>query len=184
MYKIFGFLLFLFVSANAFAESRMFGPGEIIENGCVFENIGVYENSVTLSAVYMCDPGYYLPKNQLECRLCEPGYYCPGNVEVMLSDSDSGIQNCPDGLVSAAGTATEGGCGVAMHVGNDVLLLTKERQTMPALAARVDGEVYYARMTPVVEGVKKMNSETQTEMRAKVDNIEYSIHDNTVKGEE
>lgn len=103
--------------------------------------------------------------------LCGENHYCPG---------DNVAHACATGLVSPEGTTSAGGCGKIMHVGDDVLYLTSERQTLPALAVKIDGTVYYARTT---RGAKPMNGTTSKSLRTKIDGVEYSIHDNTAQGE-
>ena len=131
------------------------------------------------SADIHCDAGYYLPANSLVCERCQNNYYCPGG-DLTPADADVGINECPAGLVAPAGTADIGNCGKVMRIGNNVLYLTQTRQTTPALAARIDGVVYYARTTPVSNGLRHINENTTDYLRTNIDGTEYSIHDNTV----
>lgn len=131
------------------------------------------------SADIHCNAGYYLPANSLVCERCQNNYYCPGG-DLTPADADVGINECPAGLVAPAGTADIGNCGKVMRIGNNVLYLTQTRQTTPALAARIDGVVYYARTTPVSNGLRHINENTTDYLRTNIDGTEYSIHDNTV----
>lgn len=187
------FLLFqIIVSANAFADDGevLFAPNSVIPNGCNFANLGAYNGPIEMVAVYQddkitCDPGFYLPANSVECAICPENNYCLGNEEFTKDETTSqGINPCPTGLVSPSGTAEIGGCGIIMHVGDDILYLTSAQQTHPAMAVRVDGAIYYAKMTPVADGAQPVNSNTTTQMHVMMDNVEYTVHDNTIKGEQ
>ena len=70
--------------------------------------------------------------------------------------------------------------GVSMVIGNDILHLTPERQTIPAFAVRINDVVYYAQMT--VDDMT-INNNTTTKLRVKLDGQDYSIHDNIILGE-
>lgn len=134
------------------------------------------------SADIYCNEGYYLPANSSTCEICQADHWCSGG-DLTPADTDVGMENCPDGLVAPAGTSDVGGCGKIMRIDNDVLYLTQNRQTTPALAVRLDGVVYYAKTTPVSQGVIRMNENATGSLRTNIDGIEYSIHDNTVGSE-
>ena len=70
--------------------------------------------------------------------------------------------------------------GISMVVGDDMLHLTPERQTIPAFAVRINDVVYYAQMT--VDDTS-INNNTTTKLRVKLDGQDYSIHDNIILGE-
>ncbi len=127
-----------------------------------------------------CPAGQYLPANASSCTTCPADSYCVGGTFEYPIASAQGIASCPAGKVAPIGSSFAGACGKVMHVGEDVLYLTSERQTLPALAAKIDGTVYYAKTTP---GAKPMNGTTTKSLRTKIDGIEYSIHDNTAQGE-
>ncbi len=135
-------------------------------------------------AVVHCDAGYYLPANSIECQLCSENHYCDGGDYIISAEQDAGIELCPDGVMSPEGTSGANGCGKILHVGDNIIYLTTVQETTPALAVRLENEVYYARTTPVSEGAKPMNKDTTESLRVKIDGIEYSIHDNTIKGEQ
>ena len=130
-----------------------------------------------------CDAGYYLPANSSTCEICQADHWCSGG-DLTPADTDVGMENCPDGLVAPAGTSDVGVCGKIMRIDNDVLYLTQNRQTTPALAVRLDGVVYYAKTTPVSQGLIRMNENATGSLRTNIDGIGYSIHDNTVGSEE
>ena len=123
-----------------------------------------------------CEAGTYLPAHSADCEVCPENSYCGGG-EFAESASDQGVSACASGLVSPEGTISAGGCGKIMRVGEDVLYLTSEKQTTPALAVKLEGKVYYAKMTP---GDVAVSAESTQSLRTRVDGVEYSIHDNTV----
>ena len=81
-------------------------------------------------------------------------------------------------MVSTEGSKTANDCGIVMHFDEDVLYLTKSKQTTPALAVRVDGVTYYAKTTTAS---KPMNSNTTHRLKVRVEGVEYSVHDNTIE---
>ena len=174
-------LLFV-VSANAFADvGDLLAPNTVIPNGCVYQNTGVYKGVFEMVPVYEdvpteCDPGYYLPNDSTECVICAENHYCTGG--------NAAMQSCPNNLVSPAGTANAEDCGIIMRVGEDMMYLTRRMPELPAMAVKVDGKVFYAKTTPVSQGEKPMNINTEHSLRMKIDGIEYSIHDITIKGDE
>lgn len=127
-----------------------------------------------------CRAGEYLPANSTSCAICPENSYCVGDTFDYSKTVDHGISACSAGLVSPQGTPSAGACGKIMYVDNTKLYLTKEKQTTPALAVKIDGVVYYANTTA---GKKPMNKDTSKSLRTKVNGVEYSIHDNTVQGE-
>jgi len=131
-------------------------------------------------ASYPCEPGQYLPKNATACAICPADNYCVGASYTYSTTADQGISACTTGLVAPEGTTTAGGCGKILHVGEDIMYLTSEQQTTPALAVRIDGTVYYARTT---RGEKAMNGTTTRSLRTRINGFEYSIHDNTAQEE-
>ena len=171
--------------AEPFPADGLMQPSMIYENAAIYDNIGVYEGVVEAIPVYeytsvVCPAGQYLPANASSCATCLADSYCVGGTFEYPIASAQGIASCPAGKVAPIGSSFAGACGKVMHVGEDVLYLTSERQTLPALAAKIDGTVYYAKTTP---GAKPMNGTTTKSLRTKIDGIEYSIHDNTAQGE-
>lgn len=179
-YTAFCTLLFV-VSANSFADSDvLLLPNTVIQNGCTHQNLGIYNGVFEMVPVYEdatteCNPGYYSPNDSTECVICAENHYCTGG--------DATMQSCPNNLVSPAGTTNAEDCGVIMRVGEDMLYLTQRMPELPALAVKIDGTVFYAKTTPVSKGEKPMNINTEHSLRMKIDGIEYSIHDITIKGD-
>ena len=126
-----------------------------------------------------CDAGYYLAANKNECDLCTDDHYCPGGT-FALSDTDAGLENCPEGLVSGRGAGSVGECGVILYVDNKPIYLTQEQMTTPALAVDIRGTVYYGRMTPVSEE----STDTTPSFIINAENQQYVVHDGIIKGEQ
>jgi len=126
----------------------------------------------------ICPAGKYLPAHATDCEICSENNYCTGGVFYYPRAANQGITPCADGLVAPEGTKAANLCGKIMHIGEDVLYLTSERQTMPALAVKLNGKVYYAKMT---NGAVPINGTTSTYLETIVDGNTYTIHDNTVE---
>jgi hypothetical protein len=154
----------------------------ICNNGYTASGNGTANPSCDVTTI-TCPAGEYLPANGTACSVCPENNYCVGNTFDYPKAFAQGITECPAGLVSPQGTTSAGTCGKIMYVDNTKLYLTKEKQTTPALAVKIDGVVYYAKTTPVSGGAKPMSNTTTKSLRTKIDGIEYSIHDNTVQGE-
>lgn len=185
------FFILTLVSANCFAAvdgltisdkfplDGLMLENHVYKNAAVFENIGVYSGAIYATPIYenapiYCDPGYYVPEDSTECSICDKNHYCVGGENAVK-------EACPDGLVSPVGTMTAGGCGKIMHVGEDILYTTTEKQTSPAFAVMFGDKVYYAKMTPVSDGVKTINKDTTHTLHAIYNEIEYYVYDNTVE---
>lgn len=131
-------------------------------------------------AAVTCPAGTYLPAGATSCSVCPENSYCTGDSYEYSLTNDQGAETCLPGKVSPQGSKSAGECGKIMRVGEDILYLTSEKQTTPALAVKIDGSVYYAKMTALSSGAKPMNGATTKSLRTKISGIEYSIHDNTV----
>ena len=169
------------IVSNEFPDDGLMLENYVYKHAAVFENLGVYSGTVNAIAVYEnvpieCNPGYYLPENNTECVICAENHFCSGGV-----NENATMESCPDGLVSPVGTTVADNCGKIMYIGEDVLFLTQTQQTHPALAVKMDDTVYYAKVTPVSSGAKPMNIGTTYSLRTMLDDVEYSIHDNTVQ---
>lgn len=155
-------------------------PNTVIPNGCVFQNMGVYDNEITMTPIYedissSCEPGYYLPENSTECVLCEANHFCVGGENAIMQD-------CDTGLVSPTGTVAAGDCGKIMHVGVDSVYLTQTQHTTPAFAAQIDGNTYYANAKPVATNeIVPVTNGSSRSLKMWYDNKEYVIYDITVK---
>lgn len=183
------FLLLVFISTNAFADvgvvvsnefpsDKLMLENHIYKNAAMFENLGVYDGTIYAKARYrdipsFCDAGYYFSENTNECVICDENHYCVGGENAIK-------QKCPDSLVAPIGAKTSGECGRIMHMGDDIIYLTREKRTTPALAVQIGNDVYYAKMAPVNDGVKPMNKNTTNSFKTELHDIEYYIYDNTI----
>jgi len=155
---------------------------ELTENCATTQTIGADATGAKTfyakwgSAAITCAAGEYFDGAHSVCAVCPVNHYCPGDT-FAISDQDAGLNDCPAGLVSPAGSASEGECGKKMRIGNAELYLTSVQQTHPAFAVRLDGVFYYAKAT---EGTMPMCSSTSDQLRMRIDTEEYSIHDNTI----
>lgn len=127
----------------------------------------------------MCEAGYYLPANSHICELCLEDKYCIGGA-LSVSDADSGIEECPDNLVAPTGTKTAEACGVKMAIGENTIYFAGIQETEVALVTEIAGKKYYAKASPVKEGIKPMNKDTTDNLILEIDGVEYSVYDNTV----
>ncbi len=184
------FLLLVFISTNAFADvgvvvsnefpsDKLMLENHIYKNAAVFEILGVYSGTVYAKARYrdipsFCDAGYYFSENTTECVICDENHYCVGGENAVM-------EHCPDGLVSPRGTISAGECGKKFHVGEDIMYITAEKTTTPALAFKFDNKIYYAKMTPVSDGKKTMNANTTKSFHVLHNGKEYTVHDATAK---
>ena len=164
---------------NEFPSDKLMLENHIYKNAAVFENLGVYSGTINAIAIYenipsFCDAGYYFSENTNECVICDENHYCVGGENAVMKP-------CPDGLVSPRGTISAGECGKKFHVGEDIMYITAEKTTTPALAFKFDNKIYYAKMAPVSDGVKHMNINTTRSLKILYKNVEYYIYDNTVK---
>jgi hypothetical protein len=178
------------IAGDEHADMDLLTPNQVIANGCTFANLGVHSGSIEMIAVYedeigpepttiSCSAGYYLHANDNACSICPENSYCPGGTNYAINSSNNqGVYACANGLVSTEGSKTANDCGIVMHFDEDVLYLTKSKQTTPALAVRVDGVTYYAKTTTAS---KPMNSNTTHRLKVRVEGVEYSVHDNTIE---
>lgn len=124
-----------------------------------------------------CDAGTYLPAGQVACAECPADHYCEGGT-FNVSDSDAGINSC-NGLKSPAGSIAATDCGRILHIGDNKLYLHSdaEHKTSPALVVDINGDRYYADITPVVDGVgKPISNETDESLHVDIEGVEYTIH--------
>ena len=190
-------LLLLANGLNAFAEGEnapisiefpadnIMLENHVYTNAAVFENLGIYGGEIDAIAIYdvesyHCDSGYYLPKDSNECVKCDADSYCGGGTFAYNEESAQGITACPDDMNSLPGASTVGECGKILHVGEDVMYLTSEKQTAPAFAVMMNNKTYYAKMSPAENGKKPMNKNTTRSMKVLYNNHEYYVYDGTV----
>ena len=81
---------------------------------CTIDTFGITEGNAEMKAMWtpniiVCDPGTYLPKNQLECVTCVENYWCPG-VETTISIINKGINECETGFSAPGATSADECC--------------------------------------------------------------------------
>lgn len=57
--------------------------------------------NVTVKGQILCDAGYYLPQNSIECNVCPKGSYCQGGTFI-YDGNEQGRNDCPTGYTSDA----------------------------------------------------------------------------------
>ena len=118
-----------------------------------------------------CTSGTYVPNAGGKCTDVGIGYWGEGAV---LNYGQVVERNmCPDGLTTtgygaAANEATD--CGKALNIGNTRIVFNKVKKTKHAMAALIDGVVYYGAMSPNVNTINTIK------VRAE-DGLVYSLHD-------
>lgn len=117
-----------------------------------------------------CMAGTYVANSGGQCSDVGVGYWAPSSV---VYYGDIGEKNlCPDGLTTAgygAAANEEADCGKALRIGNSRIVFGKQKKTEHALAALIDGQVYYGAMSP--------NVNTINTIKVHNDGKIYSLHD-------
>ena len=137
-----------------------------------------------LNAVFVknidCDAGNYLPANTTVCALCPANNYCLGGSYSPNVEHVQGVIQCPNNLFSPSGAASLVQCGRIMHVGDDTIYLRSDKVTTPSLNVKIGDEIFYANMTSTQT---KMNKNSEHYFRARWQNSDYYVCDDTVCGE-
>lgn len=146
----------------------------------------VYLRAKWALSEYECPAGHYLPKNHTNCldddTICAPDHYCAGGTYTYNTTQDQGAQTCPNGLKSPAGSKNENDCGHLLHIGEETLYLSKNKQTgRPSLAIRVGEQTYYANMTPISEGAKPITNGASSKLHVISNGVHYTVHDSSVE---
>ena len=124
-----------------------------------------------------CEPGEYLPVGSESPAKCPENYYCTGGDYDKGLAEDAGATKCPSGLKSPVGAQLYADCGHILHVGDDKLYLHSDKNTQPSLVVQIDGQKWYADMTPVSEGKKPISTDPESKtMHMTVDNVDYTVH--------
>ena len=116
---------------------------------------------------------------------CPANSYCPGFADGMPLCSDSnytygttlGLNACPTGLLSPAGSWKSSQCGHILHIGDNTLYLHGTKDTTPSLNVRWGDTTWYANMTLAD---KKMNINSDRYLKIRYDNTTYNVCDDTV----
>ncbi len=118
-----------------------------------------------------CTSGTFVENVGENCKNVGPGYWAKAAV---IDYGQVGVRNiCPDGLTTTgygAAANDESDCGKALNIGNTRIVFGKEKKTKHALAALIDGVVYYGAMSPNVNTINTLK------VRAD-DGLVYSLHD-------
>ena len=122
--------------------------------GFIQEEIDGELHCVTSTVV--CEAGKYLEKGKRKCSVCPENSFCAGSGDegfLVSATEDQGITGvCSGKLKSPYGSTSEDDCGYVLHFGNgagDKLYLHAKPRTYPSLAVQIDGQVWYADMTPL-----------------------------------
>lgn len=167
--------------ANAFAETLL-SNNATIPGACNVETLGIYSGTANAiphfePATYVCDAGYYLPADATECVVCPINNYCVGGAFQYNTNIPQGIMNCPNQWLSPAGMHELESCGHILHIGDAYVYLRSVKKTTPALNVKIGDNVFFGNMTTADVS---MNINTERKLKAKVNDIIYSIHDDTI----
>jgi len=173
-------------SANAFADEQLLLNNETVPNACNITNLGVYSGGVNLTphfepATYVCNRGYYLPADGVECVICPNNNYCVGGAFQYNTTIAQGIMNCPNQWLSPAGMYELASCGHILHIGNDYLYVRSAKKTTPSLNVKINNEVFFGNMTTLDV---PMNINTERRLKIKEGETTYSVYDDTVNATE
>ena len=176
------------ISVNCFAAdvSDVLSPNTVMQNACVYANMGVFQGEFTMvpiyeDTIYKCGAGYFLPKLSEDCVLCPENSYCPGGDYTYSESDDTGKNKCPDGTVAPIGMWEFAQCGRKLHIGDNVLFLRASKQTEHALHIDMNGDGavdWFANLTTVDT---PMNKDTDKKLKIKIDDVVYFAYDDTIK---
>ncbi|MBQ2017313.1 MAG: hypothetical protein II208_02165, partial [Alphaproteobacteria bacterium] len=118
-----------------------------------------------------CASGTYVPEVGDKCKDVGIGFWGEGGI---LNYGQISQRNmCPDGLTSAgygAAANEKSDCGKALNLGNTRIVFGKTKKTKRALAAMIDGEIYYGAMSSDVNTINTIKVLAD-------DGLVYSLHD-------
>jgi len=124
-----------------------------------------------------CEPGEYLPAGSESPAVCPADYYCTGGDYDVNPNADSGATKCAPGLKSPVGAKLLADCGHILRIGGDRLYLHSDKNTHPSLVVQIDGQPWYADMTPVSAGKKTISTDAGSKtMHMTVDGVDYTVH--------
>lgn len=171
----------VFVSANSFADTDLMNDVSI-PNGCIITNIGVTSGESIFEPIwqtntYVCQPGYYLPRDGEGCEKCPSNSYCSGGAWTYNTETAQGIAECPNNWYAPEGMSEQGACGHILHVGNNVIYLRSQKKTVPSLNVKIGNDVFYANMT---EADVNMHDDTDQKLKIGYDNMTFSVYDDSV----
>lgn len=153
---------------------------EIAELQCEEGYMPKFENGIwsCVEKYVDCRAGTYLPRGMTECVVCPEDNFCEGG-HYELPEPE-GLKKCPEGLRAPQGSTSIADCGKILRVDGDALYLypdkTGERKTGPRFVVKDADGTWYADMTPVSEGKKKVSEGATKELHVKVGDVEYTVH--------
>ena len=125
---------------EAFPTNGYMLENKTYDEAATYENMGVYEGTVTATAeyediLYQIAAGTYLPAGATAAEQCPANSFCPGIADATYNESTAqGATSCPDGYPnSAAGAGAQNQCYTACTVDTANI----------AHAIAVDGNDYY-----------------------------------------
>ena len=140
-------------------------------------------------STYTCAAGHYLPMGKTNCTdadtKCLENHYCTGGTYTYNTESDQGIDMCPNNTKAPEGSRYSTDCGYILHVGDDIVYLheSNAKTEKPRLAVKVGTKTYYANMSNASEE-KPMTNGSDNKLHIKINDTDYTVHDNSVYYEE
>ena len=126
---------------------------------------------------YNCNVGYYLPADGIECVICPMNNICIGGTFTYNETTDQGIEPCPNGYFSPAGSDSVCYPHI-LHVGDSNIYLRSTKLTTPSLNIKIGNDVFYANMTTERT---RMNKDSSHYLHVKTaDNVHYYVCDDTM----
>ena len=173
-------LLAVFVSVSAFADNGLLNNVSL-PSGCNTGNLGASSGVVQMIpnfeiSTYVCNPGYYLPADGVECEICPNNNYCVGGAFAYNTAVSQGIHECPNFWLSPEGMHELGSCGRILHIGNETVYVKSTKQTTPSLNVQIGNDTFYANMT---EARTLMNKDSERYLRVQWGNNDYYVCDDT-----
>jgi len=127
-----------------------------------------------------CNPGQYLPADEMACVQCPANSYCTGGTYTLNSNVPQGVVSCASGLFAPTGMWELAQCGHTLHLGDDVIYLRSVKKTSPALNIDMDKDGvadYFANITTTET---PMNANTTRKLKLYFNGQTYFVHDDTV----
>ena len=128
-----------------------------------------------------CPAGTYLAVVSGKCEECLEDSYCVGGTYSIEAKQDLGIVSCEPGLKAPKGSRSVADCGKILRIDGEALYLYADetgsrKGENPRFVVRDKDGTWYANMTPVTEGTKKVSEGATKELHVKVGNVEYTVH--------
>ena len=184
MKKIYSFMFIALIASMASYADPIMNDTSVV-GGCNVLNLGAYSGTVQLIpqfqlSTFVCDPGYYLPADAVECVECPTDHYCVGGGYQYNTTTDQGIMECPNSWYSPAGMHELSSCGRILHIGDEVVYLRSTKKTTPSLNVDIDNDGepdFFGNVTPLDV---PMTRGTERKLKVSYDNTTYSVYDDSV----